>query len=56
MNDVGFIAKTQLIDGVETKGFRVYAAGGMGAKSRVTDLLEDFVTVDEAISLLEQIQ
>ncbi|MDH4100445.1 MAG: nitrite/sulfite reductase, partial [Nitrospirota bacterium] len=47
MNDVGFIAKTREKNGKEEKGFRVYVAGGMGAKSRVADLLEEFVTEDE---------
>ncbi len=39
MNDVGFIAKRR--DGVD--GFAVYAAGGMGSRSRVGQLLEECV-------------
>ncbi|MDH3975867.1 MAG: sulfurtransferase TusA family protein [Deltaproteobacteria bacterium] len=55
INDVGFIAKTKEIDGVEQRGFRVYAAGGMGAKSRVAEMLEDFVPVHEAVYVAEAI-
>lgn len=43
IQDVGYIAKTK--DGKE--GFRLYAGGGMGAKSRVAILLEDFIEKDE---------
>ncbi len=53
INDVGFIAKKKVIDGVEKRGFRVYAAGGMGAVSRVTDLIEDFIPEEEAIYVAE---
>jgi sulfite reductase (ferredoxin) len=55
INDVGFIAKKKVIDGVERTGFRVWAAGGMGAKSRVADLLEDFVLEEEAVYIAEAI-
>ena len=55
INDVGFIAKKKVVDGKEVRGFRVYAAGGMGAKSRVADLLEDFVPEEEAIYVAEAI-
>ncbi|MDH4224364.1 MAG: nitrite/sulfite reductase [Deltaproteobacteria bacterium] len=40
--DLGFIAVIQ--DG--KKGFRVFVAGGMGAKSRVAKLLHDFIPED----------
>ena len=42
-NDLGFIA--QLRDGV--KGFRVYVAGGMGAKPQLGKLLYDFIPADQ---------
>ena len=44
VNDLGFIAKRSGDD----LGFAVYAGGGMGAHSRVTHLLEDFVPASEA--------
>jgi sulfite reductase (ferredoxin) len=55
INDVGFIAKKKVIDGVERRGFTVYAAGGMGAKSRVADKIEDFVLEEEALDIAEAI-
>lgn len=55
INDVGFIAKKKVVDGEEKRGFRVYAAGGMGANSRVAELLEDFVPEEEAIYIAEAI-
>ncbi len=42
VNDVGLIAKTR--DGVE--GFAVCAGGGMGARSRIAEMLEEFVPAD----------
>ncbi|MBI5508047.1 MAG: sulfurtransferase TusA family protein [Deltaproteobacteria bacterium] len=39
VNDVGLIAKRR----GDTNGFAVYCGGGMGAKSRIADLLEEFV-------------
>ncbi|MDO8488654.1 MAG: nitrite/sulfite reductase, partial [Candidatus Omnitrophota bacterium] len=43
ISDVGFIAKIK--DG--KKGFRVYTAGGLGAKSAEGKLLLDFIAADE---------
>ncbi|MDD5108624.1 MAG: sulfurtransferase TusA family protein [Candidatus Omnitrophica bacterium] len=43
ISDVGFIAKIK--DG--RKGFRVYAAGGLGAKSAEGKLLLDFIDAEE---------
>ncbi|MFQ5900099.1 MAG: sulfurtransferase TusA family protein [Thermodesulfobacteriota bacterium] len=55
INDVGFIAKKKKINGVEKRGFRVYVAGGMGAYSRVADLLEDFIPEEDAINVAEAV-
>ncbi len=55
MQDVGFIAKIKNINDNPVEGFRVYVGGGMGAKSRVGDLLHDFVPVDEVIYISEAI-
>ncbi len=52
VNDVGFIAKTR--NGVE--GFSVHVAGGMGAKSRVADLLEEFVPASEIHLVAEAVK
>lgn len=53
MQDVGFIAKKKEINGKEVEGFAVYVGGGMGAKSRVADLLHDFVEKDEVVYISE---
>jgi sulfite reductase (ferredoxin) len=51
-NDVGYIAK--VVDG--KRGFAVYAGGGMGGKSRVSALLEDFVPEDEIFYVAEAVK
>ena len=43
LNDLGFIAKERVVDGRKREGFSVYAGGGMGARSRVGQLLEEFI-------------
>ncbi len=43
INDVGFIARKR----GEELGFAVYAGGGMGAQSRVAELLEEFVPAND---------
>lgn len=42
-NDLGYIARTK--GGI--KGFQVYTAGGMGARSRIGHLLHDFISEDK---------
>ena len=56
VNDLGFIAKTVSDNGHIKKGFRVYAAGGMGAESRVADLLEEFIPAEEVVYVAEAIK
>jgi len=52
IHDVGFIARVK--DGVE--GFAVYVAGGLGSKSRVADLLHDFIPAGDAFLVAEAIK
>lgn len=52
VNDVGFLATRR--DGVD--GFVVYAGGGMGAHSRVGDVLEEFVPATEAHLVAEAVK
>lgn len=52
LSDVGFIAKIK--DGI--KGFRVYAAGGLGAKSAEGKLLLDFVEAGEVYPVAEALK
>lgn len=51
-NDLGFIAKRR----GDVSGFSVYVGGGMGAHSRVADLLEDFVPASEFYLLAEAVK
>ena len=55
VNDLGFIAKTRKVGGREERGFAVYAAGGMGAHSRVADRLEDFIPEAEVFNVTEAV-
>lgn len=55
VNDIGLIAKKRDINGCVQYGFSLYVAGGMGAKSRVATLLEDFVPEDELVYAVEAI-
>ncbi len=52
VNDLGFIAKVK--DG--EKGFSVYAAGGMGAISRVGLKLHDFIPASEIFYVAEAVK
>jgi len=52
VSDLGFFAK--LVDG--QKGFAVYAAGGLGKKSRVAVKIEDFITEDKIFVVAEAIR
>ncbi len=50
--DVGFIAR--VVDG--NKGFRVYVAGGLGAKSRAGSKLLDFIQEDEVYAAAKAVK
>jgi sulfite reductase (ferredoxin) len=50
--DVGFIAAIR--DGI--KGFKVYVAGGFGAKSAVGPLLHDFIAAEDAYIVAEAVK
>lgn len=52
VHDLGFVARER--DG--RPGFAVYAGGGMGSKSRVADLLEEFVPAEEAALVAEAVK
>ncbi len=51
-NDVGYIAK--VVDG--KRGFAVYAGGGMGGKSTVANLLEEFIPEEEIFYVAEAVK
>jgi len=52
VNDLGLIAKEYK----GQRGFTVYVAGGMGARSRVGDLLEEFVSEGEVHLIAESVK
>jgi len=52
VNDLGFVAKRR---GYE-EGFAVYVGGGMGRRSRVADLLEEFIPSDEVHLVAEAVK
>jgi len=52
IHDVGFIARVK--DGVE--GFAVYVAGGLGSKSRVANLLHEFIPAGDAFLVAEAVK
>lgn len=56
LNDLGFIAKKKVIDDRETSGFAVHAGGGMGAHSRVGELLEEFIPPEDVGYVAEAIK
>jgi sulfite reductase (ferredoxin) len=55
VNDVGFIATKNNVDGKEREGFRVYVGGGMGAWSRVGTLFEEFIPAGDAVYVAEAV-
>ncbi len=52
VHDLGFVARKR--DG--RPGFAVYAGGGMGSKSRVADLLEEFVPAEDVALVAEAVK
>lgn len=55
MHDLGLIAKTRVVDGVEEKGFEMYVGGGLGAVPHLAKLFDEFVPVDELLPLTQAI-
>lgn len=53
IHDLGFIAKTRLINGQEVRGFKVMMAGGLGAQPRQADAVYDFLETDKIIPFIE---
>ena len=55
MHDLGLIAKTRVVDGVEQKGFEMYVGGGLGAVPHLAKLFDDFVPAEELLPLSQAI-
>lgn len=55
MHDLGLIARTKIIDGVEHKGFETYVGGGLGAVPHQAKLFADFLPVEELLPTAQAI-
>jgi sulfite reductase (ferredoxin) len=55
MHDLGMIAKTRVVDGVEQRGFEMYVGGGLGAVPYLAKLFDEFVPVEELLPLAQSI-
>ena len=55
MHDLGLIARTKTIDGVEHQGFETYVGGGLGAVPHQAKLFSDFLPVEELLPTAQAI-
>lgn len=55
MHDLGLIAKTRVVDGVEQQGFEMVVGGGLGAVPHLAKLFNDFVPPEELLPLSQAI-
>lgn len=55
IHDLGLIAKTRLVAGVEQKGFAMYVGGGLGAVPHLAKLFAEFVPAEELLPLAQAI-
>ena len=55
MHDLGFLARTKVIDGEEKRGFAMFVGGGLGTVPHQAQLLSDFVTEDEILPVSQAI-
>jgi ferredoxin-nitrite reductase len=49
MHDLGAIARTRVVDGVERRGFDIYVGGGLGTTPQQAKLLAEFVPPEELL-------
>jgi sulfite reductase (ferredoxin) len=54
-HDLGCIAKTKVVDGVEKRGFAFYVAGGLGSVPQQAKLFDEFVSEEEILPLAQAI-
>jgi sulfite reductase beta subunit-like hemoprotein len=47
IHDIGYVAKTRVVDGKVEKGFQVYLGGGLGATPHIAILLEEFTPLSD---------
>jgi sulfite reductase (ferredoxin) len=53
LHDLGFIPKMKVINGQETRGFKVHLGGGLGSQPRLADGITDFLETDQLIPFIE---
>ena len=55
MHDLGLIARTRVIDGVERRGFETYVGGGLGAVPHQAKLFDEFLPEAELLPIAQAI-
>ena len=55
LHDLGAIAATKVVDGVEKRGFELYVGGGLGAVPHQAQLFDDFLPVEELLPTAQAI-
>ena len=55
MHDLGLIARTRVVDGVEQRGFETYVGGGLGAVPHQAKLFDDFLPESELLPTAQAI-
>jgi sulfite reductase (ferredoxin) len=55
MHDLGLIARTRVVDGVEQKGFEMYVGGGLGAVPHLAQLFDEFIPAEELLPVSQAI-
>lgn len=55
MHDLGFIARTKVIDGVTKRGFAMYVGGGLGTVPQQAKLLTDFASEEEVFPITQAV-
>ena len=55
MHDLGFVARTKTVDGVERRGFETYVGGGLGAVPHKAKVFDEFLPEEELLPLAQAI-
>jgi len=55
MHDLGFIAKTQEVEGEQKRGFKVMLAGGLGSQPAHAEVMYEFLEEDLIIPVIESV-
>ena len=53
MHDLGFIAKTRVVNGIERRGFETYVGGGLGAVPHQAKLFDTFLPEAELLPIAQ---